>query len=78
MILSPSECPVDLAMGRKEQTGSGWCRYMDHARVPDCADLIFEYRDRSLDGAEETLHEESEYWHGMSEVGPEWFFELEN
>lgn len=37
-----------------------------------------EYRDRSLDEAEETLLEETEYWHGMSVVGPEWFFTLEN
>lgn len=41
---------------------------------PEADDMIFEYRDRSNDEAEEILREESEYWHGMSEVGPEWFF----
>lgn len=44
---------------------------------PEADDMIFEYRDRSNDEAEETLREESEYWHGMSEVGPEWFFNSE-
>jgi hypothetical protein len=66
IALSDYETPVDIA----------WRGY--ELETPDAADMIFEYRDRSLDEAEETLREESEYWHGMSEVGDEWFFQQEN
>ncbi len=67
--LSPAEFPADTAMREWED---------NQVIVPDADDMIFEYRDRSLDEAEETLREESEYWHGMSEVGDEWFFILED
>lgn len=60
--LSDYEYPADVVMSGYEP------------KHTEADDMIFEYRDRSLDEAEETLREESEYWHGMSEVGPEWFF----
>ena len=63
--LSDYECPVDVVM-------MGYT-----PNHPEAAEMIHQYRDQSLDEAEETLHEESEYWHGMSEVGDEWFFEIE-
>jgi hypothetical protein len=52
--------------------------YLETLPTAVADDMTFEYRDRSNDEAEETLREESEYWHGMSEVGPEWFFTFED
>lgn len=73
--------PVDRVMGRKgfDAVFNSINRGMDLApNHPDADRMIFEHRDRSNDEAEETLREESEYWHGMSEVGPEWFFNSED
>lgn len=69
--------PVDRVMGRKtfDPGFSAFSRDMDLTpNHPEASEMIFEYRDRSNDEAEDTLREEAEYWHGMSEVGPEWFF----
>ena len=64
--LSDYEYPVDVVMSGYEP---------NH---PEAAEMIHQYRDQSLDEAEETLREESEYWHGMSEIDDEWFFQLED
>lgn len=67
--LNPCDFPVDRVI-----TGPDGCTGLT-PNHPDAADLIDAYRDRSLDEAADTLREESEYWHGVSVVGPEWFFE---
>lgn len=64
--LTPSEYPADRVM-RGE--------FVENLPIDEAADLLHQYRDQSLDEAEDTLREESEYWQGVSEVGPEWFFE---
>lgn len=81
--LSPSEYPVDRVMGSLEynaqfDTVCRWNGQNPNLPVEEIAELNHQFRDQSLDEAEETLREESEYWHGMSVVGPEWFFETEN
>jgi hypothetical protein len=63
--LTPASFPADRVM-RGE--------YLENLPTDEAEALHFEMRDRSNDEAEETLREESEYWHGMSEVDPEWFF----
>ena len=75
--LNPCDFPVDTVIGRvTSESPNTFIREMGLVpNHPDAADMIDEYRDRSLDEAEETIREETEYWHGMSEVGPEWFFE---
>lgn len=80
--LNPCDFPVDRVMGRKEfltefnalNRGMSLCPNLP---IDEAANEVFEYRDRSNDEAEDTLREESEYWHGISEVGPEWFFNEE-
>lgn len=68
--LNPSDFPADRVM-RGE--------YLEALPQGEAADMLDEFRDRSLDEAEDTLREESEYWHNMlSEVGDEWFFQLED
>ena len=47
--------------------------FLENLPEAEAADMIHDFRDQSLDEAEETLREESEYWHGMSIVGPEMF-----
>lgn len=64
MELSGAECPVDRIM-RGE--------YVE--RMPDPEYMLHEYRDRSLDEAEDTLREESEYWNGIEEIEDDWFFQ---
>lgn len=73
--------PVDLVMGRKTfDIGlNAFTRDMGCGpNHPDADDMIFEYRDRANDEAEETLREESEYWHGLSIVEAWELFELED
>ncbi len=81
--LSPAEFPVDRVMGALEydarfDTVCRWNGQNPNLPVEEIAELNHQLRDQSLDEAEETLREESEYWHGMSEVGDEWFFTLED
>lgn len=79
--LSPLCLPVDLVMGRKtfDVGFNAFSRDMSLGpNHPEADDMIFEYRDRSNDEAEETLREESEYWHGMSVVESWELFELED
>lgn len=67
--LSPMCFPADRVM-RGE--------YLENLDSVEADRLHFEMRDRSLDEAEETLREESEYWHGISEIDASWFFHCED
>jgi hypothetical protein len=66
--MSPACFPADRVMKGE---------YLENLPADTAADMLHDFRDQSNDEAEETLREESEYWHGMSEVGPEWFFNEE-
>lgn len=63
IALSPADYPADRVM-RGE--------YLERLPREEAAAMLDEYRDRSLDEAEDTLREESEYWHGMTIVGADW------
>lgn len=66
--LSPAEFPVDRVM-RGE--------YLENLPREDAAEMLHASRDQSLDDAEDTLREESEYWHGMTVVDADWLLASE-
>lgn len=68
MSLSPAEFPVDRVM-RGE--------FLENLPRDEATEMLHAFRDQSLDDAEDTLREESEYWHGISIVDADWLLTSE-